>query len=210
MVAGSRGAILPVLDSTNACSHSVDQAARPGSTTRTEWLTPRILPCPLCLAGGDLMTLLIKEDILPEQAVRFYAAEAVMAVQSVHALGETSLLTLRCCSRLLVNSMLLHHPLAITITRPALSRLALVHRRHCYNAFFRVHPPRSEARQLPPRRPGPHQTDGPGTVSTSYVLVVVGQLGDANVASVSQEHRMADASIPYWIQGVLAPADRRI
>ena len=26
--------------------------------------------------GGDLMTLLIKEDILPEKAVRFYAAEA--------------------------------------------------------------------------------------------------------------------------------------
>jgi serine/threonine kinase 38 len=37
--------------------------------------------------GGDLMTLLIKEDILPEAAVRFYAAEAVQAVASVHALG---------------------------------------------------------------------------------------------------------------------------
>ena len=37
--------------------------------------------------GGDLMTLLIKEDILPEKAVRFYAAEAVLAIASVHALG---------------------------------------------------------------------------------------------------------------------------
>jgi hypothetical protein len=28
-------------------------------------------------AGGDLMTLLIKEDVLPEAWVRFYAAEAI-------------------------------------------------------------------------------------------------------------------------------------
>lgn len=39
------------------------------------------------LPGGDLMTLLIKEDVLPEAAVKFYAAEAVMAIHSVHALG---------------------------------------------------------------------------------------------------------------------------
>lgn len=38
-------------------------------------------------AGGDLMTLLIKMDILPEDWVRFYAAEAVMAIQSVHDMG---------------------------------------------------------------------------------------------------------------------------
>ncbi len=37
--------------------------------------------------GGDLMTLLIKEDVLPEAAVRLYAAEAVMAVDAVHKLG---------------------------------------------------------------------------------------------------------------------------
>jgi len=37
--------------------------------------------------GGDMMTLLIKEDILSEEAVRFYAAEAILAVQSVHDLG---------------------------------------------------------------------------------------------------------------------------
>lgn len=39
------------------------------------------------LPGGDLMTLLIKYDIFPESAVRFFAAEAVLAVQSVHDLG---------------------------------------------------------------------------------------------------------------------------
>jgi hypothetical protein len=35
------------------------------------------------LAGGDMMTLLIKEDILPEEAVKFYAAEAVEAIAAV-------------------------------------------------------------------------------------------------------------------------------
>jgi tRNA A-37 threonylcarbamoyl transferase component Bud32 len=38
-------------------------------------------------AGGDLMTLLIKEDVLPEAWVKFYAAEAIQALASVHALG---------------------------------------------------------------------------------------------------------------------------
>lgn len=37
--------------------------------------------------GGDLMSLLIKEDTLPEDVVRVYAAEAAMALASVHALG---------------------------------------------------------------------------------------------------------------------------
>lgn len=39
------------------------------------------------LVGGDMMTLLIKEDIFTEEAVRFFAAEAVLAIQSVHDLG---------------------------------------------------------------------------------------------------------------------------
>ena len=39
--------------------------------------------------GGDLMALLMKEDILTEDATRFYMAEAVLAVQSVHELGYT-------------------------------------------------------------------------------------------------------------------------
>jgi len=38
-------------------------------------------------SGGDLMTLLIKEDILPESLVRLYAAQAIMAVHEVHKLG---------------------------------------------------------------------------------------------------------------------------
>ena len=36
------------------------------------------------MAGGDLMALLIKEDILDESAVQFYAVEACLAVQCVH------------------------------------------------------------------------------------------------------------------------------
>jgi serine/threonine protein kinase len=39
------------------------------------------------LPGGDLMTLLIREDTFPEAATRQYMAEMIMAVASVHALG---------------------------------------------------------------------------------------------------------------------------
>lgn len=39
------------------------------------------------LPGGDLMGLLIKEDTLSEATVRFYAAELVLAIESVHELG---------------------------------------------------------------------------------------------------------------------------
>jgi serine/threonine kinase 38 len=39
------------------------------------------------LAGGDLMTLLMKKDILPENDARFYMAELVLSVDSVHKLN---------------------------------------------------------------------------------------------------------------------------
>ncbi|CAD8052505.1 unnamed protein product [Paramecium primaurelia] len=39
------------------------------------------------LPGGDLMTLLMKKDILSEAEARFYMAELVQAVASVHKLG---------------------------------------------------------------------------------------------------------------------------
>jgi len=39
------------------------------------------------LPGGDLMTLLIKEDTFPEESTRMYMAEMVMAVKSIHDLG---------------------------------------------------------------------------------------------------------------------------
>lgn len=39
------------------------------------------------LPGGDLMGLLMKEDTLNEATTRFYAAEMVLAIQSVHDLG---------------------------------------------------------------------------------------------------------------------------
>lgn len=39
------------------------------------------------LPAGDLMTLLIKRDTFPENEARFYIAELVQAVQSVHKLG---------------------------------------------------------------------------------------------------------------------------
>ena len=39
------------------------------------------------LAGGDLMTMLIKRDILPEAEAKFYIAEMILAVESVHKLN---------------------------------------------------------------------------------------------------------------------------
>jgi serine/threonine kinase 38 len=36
------------------------------------------------LAGGDLMTLLMKKDILTEDEAKFYIAELILAVESVH------------------------------------------------------------------------------------------------------------------------------
>ena len=39
------------------------------------------------LPGGDLMTLLMARDILPEKDAKFYAAEMVLAIESVHEMG---------------------------------------------------------------------------------------------------------------------------
>ena len=39
------------------------------------------------LPGGDLMTLLMARDILPEQDAKFYAAEMVLAIESVHEMN---------------------------------------------------------------------------------------------------------------------------
>ncbi|XP_065179282.1 serine/threonine-protein kinase tricornered-like isoform X2 [Sycon ciliatum] len=39
------------------------------------------------LPGGDMMTLLIKQDTLSEPVTRFYAAEAALAIDSIHRLG---------------------------------------------------------------------------------------------------------------------------
>ena len=39
------------------------------------------------LPGGDLMTLLIERDIFAEEMAKFYVAEIVLAIESVHRLG---------------------------------------------------------------------------------------------------------------------------
>lgn len=39
------------------------------------------------LPGGDLMTLLMRKDILQEEEARFYTAEIVLAIESVHKLN---------------------------------------------------------------------------------------------------------------------------
>lgn len=39
------------------------------------------------IPGGDMMTLLMRREILPEEEARFYAAETVLAVEEVHRMG---------------------------------------------------------------------------------------------------------------------------
>ncbi len=39
------------------------------------------------LAGGDLMTLLMKKDILTEEEAKFYIAELVLSVDSIHKMN---------------------------------------------------------------------------------------------------------------------------
>merc|ERR1711994_862989 len=39
------------------------------------------------LAGGDVMTLLMKKDTLSEEATQFYIAETALAIQTIHNLG---------------------------------------------------------------------------------------------------------------------------
>ena len=39
------------------------------------------------LGGGDLMTLLMKKDILTEDESKFYIAELILAVDSVHKMN---------------------------------------------------------------------------------------------------------------------------
>lgn len=36
------------------------------------------------LPGGDVMTLLMRKDILSEEETRFYMAESVLAIESIH------------------------------------------------------------------------------------------------------------------------------
>jgi serine/threonine kinase 38 len=39
------------------------------------------------LPGGDVMTLLIRKDILSEDETRFYIAETVLALEQIHEKG---------------------------------------------------------------------------------------------------------------------------
>ena len=42
------------------------------------------------LPGGDLMSLLMKRDVLSEPEVRFYAAEATLAIESLRRTRATA------------------------------------------------------------------------------------------------------------------------
>lgn len=36
------------------------------------------------LPGGDIMTLLMREDVISEEVARFYIAESILAIHSIH------------------------------------------------------------------------------------------------------------------------------
>ena len=38
-------------------------------------------------AGGDLLSLISKNEVITEEWARFYAAEIILAVDSIHQLG---------------------------------------------------------------------------------------------------------------------------
>ena len=38
-------------------------------------------------AGGDLLSLISKNEVISEEWARFYAAEIILAVDSIHQLG---------------------------------------------------------------------------------------------------------------------------
>jgi serine/threonine protein kinase len=71
-------------------------ADAPGATTQTQWLAQLFysfqdshslyMVLEFC-AGGDLMNLLINENVFSESSCRFYMSELVMAIDWVHRLG---------------------------------------------------------------------------------------------------------------------------
>jgi serine/threonine protein kinase len=82
--------------SSSAPSSSAPSSSSSAPPSPTDWIVrlhhafqthdSLFLVMDLC-PGGDLMTLLIKEDVLPEDAVRFFAAEMILAVGAVHSKG---------------------------------------------------------------------------------------------------------------------------
>uniref|UniRef100_A0A2K5EVV5 non-specific serine/threonine protein kinase n=1 Tax=Aotus nancymaae TaxID=37293 RepID=A0A2K5EVV5_AOTNA len=50
------------------------------------------------LPGGDMMTLLIKKDILTEEKTQFYIAETVLAIDSIHHKGHMKLSDFGLCT----------------------------------------------------------------------------------------------------------------
>lgn len=51
------------------------------------------------LPGGDMMTLLIREETLTETVARFYIAQSVLAIESIHKHNYIHRLVHSCCLR---------------------------------------------------------------------------------------------------------------
>lgn len=58
------------------------------------------------LPGGDIMTLLMREESLTETVARFYIAQSVLAIESIHKHNYIHRLVLSCWSH--INRVLLH------------------------------------------------------------------------------------------------------
>ena len=57
------------------------------------------------LPGGDIMTLLMREDILSEDVARFYIAESIMAIHSIHQHNYIGIICLNNASYLIQSCM---------------------------------------------------------------------------------------------------------
>lgn len=59
------------------------------------------------LPGGDIMTLLIREETLTETVARFYIAQSVLAIESIHKHNYIHRLVLLCEDHYVVRMVLL-------------------------------------------------------------------------------------------------------
>lgn len=63
------------------------------------------------LPGGDMMTLLMREDTLREDVARFYIAQSVLAIESIHRYNyiHRSILEIILVCKLLVQTVVLSY-----------------------------------------------------------------------------------------------------
>lgn len=78
---GSKGSTSPSSSLGDPLGRWIVQLNASFQDTHNLYLVMEFLP------GGDLMGMLIEKDTFSEEATRFYSAEAILAIEAVHALG---------------------------------------------------------------------------------------------------------------------------